>query len=195
MGRVLPYRSPKAGEETTAFIGMVLFLGSWAMLFAAFLYSFGVLRSRAGVWPPPGMPEFPFGLLALNTLVIVASSAALVHGTRELRAGRGKSLGWWLVATFVLGSTFLALQYRAWAALVAGGVTPGTGPYGSIFYALTGVHALHVMVGLVAMLWLAARAARDEFTAGAHLPIRLWGMYWHFVGVVWVIMLAVMRAA
>jgi heme/copper-type cytochrome/quinol oxidase subunit 3 len=64
------------------------------------------------------------------------------------------------------------------------------GPYPSVFWALTTFHALHVLVGLVALAFLAWRTARGTYNAARHLPVRLWAMYWHFVGVVWLLIFA-----
>ena len=76
MGELLPYRPPKAREETTAYLGMVVFLGSWAMMFAALFFAYGFVRSRSAAWPPPDVPELPWGAPAINTLVLAGSSVA-----------------------------------------------------------------------------------------------------------------------
>jgi len=189
MGEVLPYRPPKAREETTAYLGMVVFLGSWAMMFAALFFAYEFVRSRSVAWPPPDLPELPWGAPAVNTLVLAASSVAIQLGLRFIREGSPRKLAAALLGTLALGALFLALQVMLWSRLYAQGLHPETsGPYGSVFWGLTGFHALHVAVGLGGVGVLCHRAFAGAFSAARYLPVRLWALYWHFVGAVWVLM-------
>src|ERR1700687_1037837 len=92
MGRVINYRSPRTRDETTAHIGMIIFLGSWAMMFAALFFIYAGLRVRSVGWPPPGVPVLPLALPALNTLTIGSSSVVLQLGLGAFRSGRPKVL-------------------------------------------------------------------------------------------------------
>jgi cytochrome c oxidase subunit III len=78
---------------------------------------------------------------------------------------------------------FLALQAVVWTGVWRRGLVPSGGPYASVFYAFTAFHALHVLVGLAALGWLASRVASSA--RPLRTEVRLWGWYWHFVGVVW----------
>jgi heme/copper-type cytochrome/quinol oxidase subunit 3 len=82
-----------------------------------------------------------------------------------------------------LGALFLALQVMVWVRLWHAGLLPSGGPYASVFYALTAFHALHVLVGLAALGVLAFRARTAR--SATRSAVRLWGMFWHFVGAVW----------
>ena len=93
-----------------------------------------------------------------------------------------------LLVAALLGATFLALQIHVWADLWGQGLVPSTGQFASVFYLLTVVHGLHVAVGVVALGWLARRAARGAFTPAQHVSVGAWAYYWHFVGVVWLLM-------
>ncbi len=189
MGEVLPYRPPRAREETTAYLGMVVFLGSWAMMFAALFFAYGFVRTRSSAWPPPGLPELPWVIPAVNTLVLAASSAAILWGLRFIREGTARKLGRSLLVALLLGVLFLALQLLVWTRLYAQGLHPDTsGPYGSVFWGLTCFHALHVVVGLIGIGLLCRRAFAGAFSAARYLPVRLWALYWHFVGAVWALM-------
>jgi len=189
MGEVLPYRPPRAREETTAFLGMVVFLGSWAMMFAALFFAYGFVRTRSVAWPPPGLPGLPWATPALNTLVLAASSASIQYGLRAIRQGASPKLGRALLLTVLLGAVFLALQVSVWARLYVEGLRPETGgAYGSVFWGLTCFHALHVLVGLIGVGLLTRRAFAGVFSAAKYLPVRLWALYWHFVGAVWALM-------
>jgi cytochrome c oxidase subunit 3 len=178
---------PRSRQEATAYIGMVIFLASWAMLFASLFFAYGLVRSHAPEWPPPDLPRLPLLLPGLNTLVAVGASLALERAGRSWRQGRAGVAGS-LVLASALGTAFLALQAAVWTSLWRAGLQLDGGPYPSAFYALTGLHAAHVLVGLVALAWLAWRAARSGLGPADRTPLRLWTMYWHFVGAVWLIL-------
>jgi len=188
MGDIISYRSPRSHEDTTGFIGMVVFLGAWTMMFAALFFIYGAVRLRTPTWPPADQQPLPVGLPAVNTAVLLLSSAALQTALLLLRRGRVRALTPLLLATLVLGLLFLGLQTVVWREVAAGGMKPSSGPYASVFFGLTWLHALHVAVGLIALLWLTVRSALGAYSAPRHQPVRLWTMYWHFVGVVWVVM-------
>ncbi len=181
------YRDRLTSQELTARIGMLIFLGSWVMLFAGLLFTYGLVRSRAPIWPPPDQPRLPLLLPGINTLAIAAASAALVAAQRALRAGLQRSSGARLAAAALLGALFLALQIEVWSSVWRAGLVPSGGPYPSVFYALTVLHALHVAAGLVALAILAARALAGR---ARRLAVDLWTMYWHAVGAVWVVLYA-----
>jgi cytochrome c oxidase subunit 3 len=189
MGEVLPYRSPKSRSDTTAYMGMVIFLASWAMMFAAIFFAYAFVRVRATRWPPLGMPSLPVLLPLVNTVVIAASSAVLQWGLVATRRGRAKALGPTGLVTLVLGVVFVALQLMLWRSLHEAGLRPDNGgAYGSVLYGLTWLHAAHVVVGLFGLLWLSVKAFAGAFSPARHLGARLWTSYWHFVGVVWALM-------
>jgi cytochrome c oxidase subunit III len=187
-GKVLAYRSPRTHEEWTARIGMSIFLGSWAMMFAALFFTYGGVRTRADVWPPLEYPELPLGLPSLNTLVVACSSALLVLAIRALRAGRTRLVAPAILGAAALGVVFLLSQIAVWRAMSAAGLTQSSSTYGSVFFGLTWVHAAHVLVGLVALFVVGIRSLFGAYTPARHLTIRLWAMYWHFVGIVWAVL-------
>jgi cytochrome c oxidase subunit III len=170
-------------DEVTSYVGMVVFLGSWAMLFAALFFSYAIVRVRAPMWPPPDQPMLPVLLPGLNTAVIAASSAAVALAVRAYALGRNRRASLALGLGAGLGTLFLALQAVVWVGVWRAGLVPSGGPYPSVFYTLTGFHALHVLVGLGALGVLAFRAQAP--VRATRSAVRLWGMYWHFVGAVW----------
>jgi heme/copper-type cytochrome/quinol oxidase subunit 3 len=185
---VVPFRPPRKPRDVTAYIGMVIFLGGWAMMFAGLFFAYALVRSKAMSWPPPGESRLPIGLPAFNTLLLVGSSASLWLGMRAIRNAKPRALGLWLTVAFVLAALFCGLQFVVWQKLYVGGLTPSSGIYGSVFYALTCFHALHVLAGMIGLLTLFPRAWRGRFTLNDYAPVRVWSMYWHFVDVIWVLM-------
>jgi heme/copper-type cytochrome/quinol oxidase subunit 3 len=106
----------------------------------------------------------------------------VVRAVRARDLGRTHVTARALAATAALGTLFIVLQTVVWAGLWREGLVPSAGAFGSVFYAFTVFHALHVLVGLAAMAWLSFCAHRGEAT---RIGVRLWGWYWHFVGVLW----------
>jgi len=188
MSQVIAYRPRHAAEEETSHLGMVIFLASWAMLFAGLFFSYGLIRLALPAWPPPDLVPLPRAVPALNTLVLLASSGCLQFALVSLRRGRATRAGPALIAATALGALFLVLQVHVWQQVYAAGLRPQGGPYPSVFYALTIFHALHVVVGLFALAALSYFALRGVYGAARHLPVRLWALYWHFVGAVWVVL-------
>ena len=185
---ILPYRPPQQRSEATAKLGMIIFLGSWAMMFGALFFAYGVLRTRAAVWPPVDQPRLPLAVGIVNTLVLALSSGSLFGSLWAIRRNAVRLAAFLLLGAGGLGAAFLGLQMRSWSTLSLSGFTPSSSTYASVFYGLTWLHAAHVAVGVVALLFLGWRAWRKIYSAPRHLPLRLWAMYWHFVGAMWGLM-------
>ena len=188
VGDLISYPKRGAHAEGTGLVGMIIFLGSWGMMFAALFFAYGIVRLHAPVWPPVDQPRLPSALAGLNTLVLLGSSAVLQLAVVAVRRGNLKVLARMIAAAGLMGLLFFGLQLVSWMHVWRSGMTPDTGPYASVFYALTCFHALHVLVGVLALALLAFRAQRGAFSVPRHQPVRLWTLYWHFVGVVWVVM-------
>ena len=171
----------------TAFLGMVIFIASWAMLFAGLFFAYGLVRSKAAVWPPMDLPALPLALPALATLFLAGASGALHRATAVARAGVATAeVGRWLGLAIGAGIVFLALQMIVWRGLWLSGLQPNTGTYASAFYMLTVFHGLHVVVGLIGLLWLTLSGLLGRGPDA--VPVRLWTLYWHMVGAIWAVM-------
>jgi cytochrome c oxidase subunit 3 len=185
---IVPFKPKKSRRDVTSYVGMIIFLGGWAMMFAALFFAYAIVRYKQVEWPPAGENALPLVVPAINTALLVASSAALMLALRAVRGARPAGLKLWLCVSFVLACGFLASQIVVWRGLWLDGLKPSSGIYGSVFYGLTWFHALHVIVGLVGLLTLLPRAFAGRFSVGNHTAVRIWSMYWHFVDVVWVLM-------
>ena len=184
---VLPIR-PAIERRRTSFVGMVMALASWTMLFASLFFAYAVLRLRADSWPPEGARALPKLLPGLNTLVLLASSVVLRFGIRPEAEDRPGALFSALKAAIALGSGFLALQFGVWVPLWRSGFTFASGIYGSVFYGLTTLHALHVAAGLVALACPLPAARRGAYLSGRQNAVRLTAMFWDYMDVIWLLM-------
>lgn len=178
--------APSQERRSLGYLGMVIFLGSWAMMFGAMFFVYAGLRAKAATWPPAGALPLPLLLPGLSTVILLASSATLHQGLQRVRQGRARDFAPWLVATLAIGVAFLALQAYIWLDLHAEGLKPSSGAYGSIFYTLTAFHFLHVVVGLGLLAWVTPASLGGSEVARHQLRIKLTSMFWHFVTVVWV---------
>lgn len=175
-----PAISPDKESSSPMRLGMVLFLVSEAFLFGSLFWTYYYLRALTPNWPP----ERPSATLAgVNTVLLLASSGTVWWGTRAIRTGKERGLFLGLAATFVLGSAFLGITFWEWTHEA---FRPWSHAYGSIFYTLTGFHALHVFGGLLIMLALLARTVRHRFSAEHFLAVEVGSLYWHFVDFVWI---------
>lgn len=181
--RVLP-PAARSTAVSSPVLGMLIFLGAEAMFFAGLVSAFVVLRSGAGPWPPPDQPRLPIGVTAANTLVLLLSGLTMARAVASRRAGRRSDLARWLAITGGLGATFLAIQGVEWVRLVQHGLRLGPGVYGSLFAALIGTHAAHVLGGVLVVVAtsIGAHRLRPILREDLVLPSAL---YWWFVVGVW----------
>jgi cytochrome c oxidase subunit 3 len=178
-----------AARDVDATVGMTILLGAWVMLFAALFLAYGVVRVQASEWPPFGAPRLPLLVPGVNTLLLLASSVALRRGLARARSGDAGTLFPATVVTTLLGLAFIGAQIASWRSMLVRGLLPSSGVYGSVFYALTGFHALHVAGGVVALALLAVQTARGRHRERTPVrALRLTALYWDFVAVVWVAM-------
>jgi cytochrome c oxidase subunit I+III len=162
-------------------MGMALFLTSEAFLFASLFWAYFYLRATSPGWPS----HYPStALAAINTVVLLASSGTVWLGTRAIRRGNEKVLSTALMLTAMLGAAFLAVTLWEWA---LEDFRPWTDAYGSIFFTLTGFHALHVFGGVVLMLALFSRTARHRISADNFVAVDVGSLYWHFVDFIWIL--------
>ncbi|HTS79605.1 MAG TPA: cytochrome c oxidase subunit 3 [Myxococcaceae bacterium] len=185
---VLLYRPPHARDEATARVGMLLFLGSWAMMFAGLFFALGVVRWRSPMWPPEEVGPLPVGWAALNTVLLVGSSLLLEMALRSVRSGRLGRMTAALGAALAVGVAFVASQVGLFVRMADLGLRWDAGAFGGAVFGLCGFHALHAAVGLVGLAAVLLAAGRGALQPGRHLRLRLWTQYWHFVGVVWLIL-------
>ncbi len=183
--RITPFEDPRARTEAGV-MGMLVFIVSLAMIFAATILGLVVVRIEDdGPWPPAGMPALP-SLLALSTVVILVSSLTMWLTTRAIAGDRQVEFRRWLWTTFALGIAFLVLQVAAWSQVIADELDFDRHLYAWTFYVLTALHALHVLGGIGPMAVVVRHAGRGRYRADQHRGVTYLAMYWHFLDLAWV---------
>ncbi|HZB41883.1 MAG TPA: cytochrome c oxidase subunit 3 [Ilumatobacter sp.] len=176
------YRSHEWLATSTSRFGMVVFLASDVMLFAAFFSAYYVLRGANGPWPPEGV-ELDVVRALMATIVLVSSSFTLVAADRALAAERAQVARRWVLVTVALGAAFAVNQVLEYLDLTFG---IDDHPYGSAYWMLTGLHGAHVLAGLAALLLLFVRLVRGRDLARVEPYAGGVSLYWHMVDAVWV---------
>ena len=187
-----PFRT-LAEQHRAGLLGMKLLLASLATLFAATLGGLLFLRLTSTSWPT-GLPSLPRGLW-VSTAVLLLSAWTMHRALAAARGGDAGALRTAAVVTLGLGVLFLALQAMCWEAWMrASGDLWSASPTHRFaltgFYVLTGTHALHAVGGFVPLAVVIARAGGRRYTGGNSAGVQYAAMYWHFLGVVWLVLLA-----
>ena len=170
---------------SNARLGLMMFIGAEVMFFAGLIGAFLVLRLSSEVWPPPTQPRLPVWITGFNTLVLLASGVAMHRASLAAGLRDQARLCGWLLATGVLGALFLCIQGYEWVRLIGFGLTMQSSLFGSTFYALIGLHGLHVLGALVwvGVVWALAR--RGRYASGPTVGVETCHMYWMFVVALW----------
>jgi cytochrome c oxidase subunit III len=165
-------------------LGVYLFIISEAMLFGSFFTAYFFIRVVGNEPWPPHPFQFPVNVALMNTFILVFSSVVVHWALISIKRGNRLGLQAGLATTFLMGATFLATQINEY---FKAGFSIHDGSFASVFYGLTGLHGLHVFVGLTLLAIMNIRTFRGHFSPQAHMGVEMAGIYWHFVDVMWII--------
>ncbi len=167
-----------------------LFLATEVMFFSGLIGAYIVLRSAAASWPDPQV-RLAVDITAFNTFLLITSSWTMVKAVFAAKRGdKGKLLSW-LALTILIGSCFVGIQVYEYIELIHEGALPRVDIFWSTFYAMTGFHGTHVVVGVIWLICVWFGALRGKYTAKNNLGVELAGLYWHFVDLVWVLLFTI----
>ena len=179
-------------------LGMWLFLGTEVLLFAGLFTAYAVYRSLYPETFREASRHLDVALGTLNTVILLTSSLTVAMSVFYAREGKNKKVLLMIVLSILCGLAFLGIKGLEYAHKFEEGALPGKfyhyaevkGPAASMFYSLyfltTGLHGLHVVIGLSVLAWVGVRAWKNEFTPTHHIAVELGGMYWHLVDLVWI---------
>ena len=185
-------------------LGMWIFLATEVMFFGGMILAYTVYRWRYPSAFAHGSQHLSVVIGGINTGVLLASSFTVVLAVHAARTGMRRLLVGSLEATIVLGLVFLSLKGVEWRHHWHEGLVPGirflaTGPEAPalglffwLYFAMTGVHAVHLTIGMAVMAVIAVMAARGRFTPAWHNPVEIAGLYWHFIDIVWIFLLPIL---
>jgi cytochrome c oxidase subunit 3 len=177
-------------------LGMWVFLVTEIMFFGGLFMAYLVYRHAYPDAFLKGSNELNVYLGGLNTAVLICSSLTMALAVRSSQVGSRAGLLVNLVLTILLGSTFLVVKYFEYAAKFEHHLVPGphfdpTLPYGtqlffSLYFIMTGIHALHMVAGIGLMLIILGMSWKGKFSPEYYFPVEISGLYWHFVDIVWI---------
>ena len=188
-------------------LGMWLFLVTEILLFSGMFVAYAVYRS----WHPEVFAQaselLDWRLGALNTVVLLASSFTVALSIHFVQKGENEKVIVLLILTLFCAAIFMGVKFIEYEGKFSHGVFPGAGfePHGivdgkdyskydipfapqffSIYFVMTGIHGIHVLVGMGLFGWLITRVARGHFSPQWYTPVELTGLYWHLVDIIWI---------
>jgi cytochrome c oxidase subunit III len=193
-------------------LGMWVFLATEILFFGGMFTSYTIYRSLHPVAFDIGSHLLDVRFGATNTAVLICSSLTMAMAIRSAQTGKKKgTIIWWLILTMILGALFLFLKFRfEWYHDYLEHTIPGFGfehvaSWGAnagqvqmfmcFYFFMTGLHALHMIVGIGILTVLTIMSARGKFTSQYFAPLEISGLYWHFVDIIWIFLFPLLYLA
>jgi cytochrome c oxidase subunit III len=192
----------------TSKIGMWLFLATEILLFGGLFVGFGMMQARYPQEFIEAHEHLQRPLGALNTVVLLISSFTMVMGVLSAQRSDKKKLVMYLVLTIICACIFLCVKYFEYSHKFeehllppkwyhaqpgdtvidpsTGQISHGYGTFFAFYFMMTGLHGIHILVGIILLAWIAVRANRGEFSKSYYTPVDLVGLYWHLVDLIWI---------
>jgi heme/copper-type cytochrome/quinol oxidase subunit 3 len=195
VGEHIPYTTEARPDTglTNPKLGIWLFLASEVMLFGSLFSSYALLRSGAPSWPQQ-WTVLSVPLATLNTVILISSSVTMVLAWVALKSHNLSRYKLFMGLTLVCGAGFMAVKAFEYGDKFAHGLFPSTNNFLAIYFTMTGLHAVHVVAGMVVNAYLLGPGTRmwstepERFTSRVEVA----GIYWHFVDVVWIFLFPVL---
>ena len=193
-------------QQESDFLGIWLFLVTEIMFFGGLFAAYAIYRFFYFAAFEGGSHILDARLGAANTAVLLGSSLTMALSVRSAQTGNRRALVLFLIATLILGGAFLGVKAYEYNQKFVEHVVPGLdwAPEGEVlarlapggvqhaelyfifYFAMTGLHAIHMVIGMGLLIWLAIRGRKGDFTPHYFAPVEVVGLYWHFVDIVWI---------
>lgn len=185
-------------QHEASWLGMWIFLATEVMFFGGMFLGYTIYRSVNPQAFSSASNHLDVWLGTINTAVLICSSFTMALAVRAAQLGQGKIVIIFLVLTVVLGSAFLGIKFTEYHVKFAEHLVPGStfafaGAHAaaaelffSLYFAMTGMHALHMIIGLGLLATLIVKSARGRFSRSYYTPVEMVGLYWHFVDIIWI---------
>jgi cytochrome c oxidase subunit 3 len=178
--------------------GMWVFMVTEVLMFGGLFVAYGIFRGMYPEMFKEAHHHLAVNLGALNTIVLIISSVSMAYAVSCTQRGRRDRAILSLSLTWVLAGCFLVVKYFEYAHKFHDGLLPGkhftnthihaakADIFFSIYFMMTGLHGIHIIIGMGLIAWLIKRSANKEFGPSYYTPVELVGFYWHFVDLVWI---------
>jgi cytochrome c oxidase subunit 3 len=199
-------------QKEAAALGMWVFIAQEVLFFGGLFAAYAVYRHEYPGAFSAGSHHLSWRIGFANTLVLIGSSLTMALAVYSAAVGRRRAVAGFILATILLGSVFLGVKYFEYAEKIvpclgegphAGCLVPGerfdasalhvegasagqAQIFFSLYFGMTGLHALHMIVGIPILATIAVMALRGRFSPEYHTPVELVGLYWHFVDIIWI---------
>jgi heme/copper-type cytochrome/quinol oxidase subunit 3 len=180
---VPPPASVRRGYDR-GFWGVAMLIATEAVIFLGLVSSYFFVWASSKTWPQGGIEAPELSKIAIFTPILLASSIPVFWAESAIRRGRTMQLRIGLFVAFLMGLAFLVNQAIEYRDLTFGWRDSA---YASLFYVTTGLHGLHVLVGLLISIVVQIKAAMGKFGPHRHTSVQVFSLYWHFVDVVWIV--------
>jgi len=180
--------------------GIWLFMVTEILMFGGLFVAYAIFHQIYPEMFAEGAKQLSWKMGFFNTLVLIASSLTMALGIYYNQINQSNKAFWNLIATLVLASVFLVVKYFEYTSKFQTGFLPGKfldpeavqatsqnlGMYFGLYFCMTGLHGLHVVIGMVLIAWLAYRTKRGDFNSNYYTPVEGVGIFWHIVDLIWI---------
>jgi cytochrome c oxidase subunit 3 len=191
-------------EHETCKQGLWLFMATEIMMFGALFVAYTIYRMKyPEVWAYGGeLLDWKLGVF--NTMVLITSSWTMALAVRDTQLGNNKRAFWMVSITTICAFIFLIVKYFEYTHKIHAGLFPGLGLFTyegapenirlflTIYFGMTGLHGIHILVGIALMFWLLKRLKNDEFSPRYFITVEGVGLYWHIVDIIWIFLFPLM---
>ncbi len=168
-------------------LGIWTFLGGEVVFFGSLIATYLLLRLRSPAEFEAAKAHLSIPLIAVNTFILIFSSFMVVRALEAIQDGNQKGLRTNLLIVSVLGLIFVSGQAYEWSMLFRTGESLSSA-LGTPFFTITGIHGTHVFIGVIWSIFLQLGIRKGAYTKKRHQGIENFGLYWHFVDIVWIIL-------
>jgi heme/copper-type cytochrome/quinol oxidase subunit 3 len=172
-------------------LAMWAFLGSECLLFGGLISVFLIDRAKPVLKGPTPNKIYDIPFTSVSSFVLLMSSLTMVLALAAIQRGEHRRARTWILATAILGASFVAGQVYEFTSFVKEGMGFTTNLQSSAFFALTGFHGVHVTIGIIMLLSLYTLSLRGKLPSEKAETVEIVGLYWHFVDVVWIVIFTV----
>jgi len=182
----------------TSKLGMWLFLATEILMFGGLFVGFGLMQANYPEAWVAGHHHLDRIMGSINTVFLLCSSFTMVMAVHASSTNQKSKTVLNLLATLAFAGGFMVIKYFEYSHKFHEGILPGRyfsyaggGPpeqamFFGFYFAMTGIHGVHVLIGMILIAWLTIRAQRGEFSSAYYTPVDLIGLYWHLVDLIWI---------